>query len=112
HPAGQVGAAGSCFRSGEGLMAAMTPTRGPRLQSRQLIHEHAEHLRVEDQGEYTMRVLGARRRDGVWEGWLEFESAGGVKRTPIETTQSSRHALEFWATGLEPVYLEGAFRRA
>jgi len=32
--------------------------------------------------------------------------------TPRETTQSNRQALEYWANGLEPIYLEGAFSRA
>ena len=90
---------------------AMTATTA-EVGSRQVIHEHAAQLRVEDQGEYTIRVYGARRGDGVWEGWLEFDSATELRRTPIETTQATRHALKFWATGLEPVYLEGAFGRA
>ena len=29
-----------------------------------------------------------------------------------ETTQSNRAALEYWARGLEPIYLEGALVRA
>jgi len=32
--------------------------------------------------------------------------------TPRETTQSNRAALEYWARGLEPIYLEGALVRA
>ena len=32
--------------------------------------------------------------------------------TPRETTQSSRQALVYWAGGLAPIYLEGAFTRA
>jgi hypothetical protein len=60
-----------------------------------------------------VRVFGVQRRDGIWEGWLDFEpDTGELKRTPVETTQATRRALEFWATGLEPVYLEGAFQRA
>ncbi len=94
-------------------MRLRTKTTASVSTPAQLIHEHAEHLRVEDQGEYTIRVFGARRGDGTWLGWLQFESdTGELRRTPVETTQASRHALEFWATGLEPVYLEGAFRRA
>ena len=57
---------------------------------------------------------GAQRDDGLWEGWLLFAltDGGNVLRTPRETTQPSRNALVYWATGLEPVFLEGAFERA
>ena len=34
-----------------------------------------------------------------------------AKRTGRETTQPDRVALEHWATGLEPLYLDGAFAR-
>jgi hypothetical protein len=48
---------------------------------------------------------------------------GGLARAPHtgppravrparETTQPNRRALEYWATGIEPVYLEGALVRA
>jgi hypothetical protein len=33
-------------------------------------------------------------------------------RTDRETSQPNRQALEYWSTGLEPVYIEGAFERA
>jgi hypothetical protein len=63
---------------------------------------------------YVIRVLGRERIDGTWEGWLDFVAVGAsiVLRTPIETTQSNREALAYWASGLEPAYLQGAFRRA
>jgi hypothetical protein len=32
--------------------------------------------------------------------------------TEQETSQPNRTALEYWADGLEPVYLDGAFARA
>ena len=59
-------------------------------------------------------MCGSPRDDGTWEGWLEFDSidAGATLRTPRETTQPNRADLEYWATGLTPVYLEGALERA
>jgi hypothetical protein len=48
-------------------------------------------------------------------GWLEFHSADAKQPamlTEQETSQPNRTALEYWADGLEPVYLEGAFARA
>jgi len=38
--------------------------------------------------------------------------SAAVLTTERETTQPSREALLYWATGLEPIYLEGAFARA
>jgi hypothetical protein len=30
----------------------------------------------------------------------------------VETTQPDRAALEYWASGIEPIYLDGALARA
>jgi hypothetical protein len=62
---------------------------------------------------YTAHVCGRPARH-VWEGWLEFVAEGvtEVLRTPRETTQPDADALIYWATGLSPVYLEGAVQRA
>ena len=52
---------------------------------------------------------------GTWEGWLEFvplDPALFSRRTERETTQPDLSALEYWATGLEPLYLAGAFERS
>ncbi len=57
----------------------------------------------------------AEQRGHIWIGWLEFSPASGsgaVRRTGEETSQPSREAVEYWASGLEPVYLEGALLRA
>lgn len=63
---------------------------------------------------YQARVCGRAREDGQWEGWIEFEreDGGAAIRTTRETTQPNRTDLLYWANGLTPVYLEGAFRRA
>lgn len=63
---------------------------------------------------YTVRICGRERADGTWEGWIEFHpsDAGSICRTDQETSQPNRTALEYWADGLEPVYLEGALARA
>lgn len=61
---------------------------------------------------YEARVL-ARPMGNVWEGWIEFIGADGrALQTPRETTQPHRQAMEYWASGLSPTYLEGAFVRA
>lgn len=82
----------------------------------ELIHEHTARVQGRDGNlEYRARICGQERSDGTWEGWLEFHpvaAEGEVLRTGQETSQPSRQALVYWATGIEPVYLEGAFSRA
>jgi hypothetical protein len=64
--------------------------------------------------EYIARACGRECDDGHWEGWLEFVPLDGgvVVRSGRETTQPNRVDTEYWATGLTPIYLEGALRRA
>ncbi len=81
----------------------------------ELIHEHSSRVTSKDGAEYSARIVGAERKDGTWEGWLEFHptrSADTVLRTGQETSQPSRQTLVYWASGIEPVYLEGALERA
>jgi hypothetical protein len=79
------------------------------------IHTYSAHMRGTDGTEYEVHVYGVRRDDGTWSGWLEFHSRGGsgkVLCTGQETSQPDRKALDYWAGGLETVYLEGALTRA
>jgi hypothetical protein len=79
----------------------------------ELIQTYAEVVRDADGAEYTAHAFGEERAGGTWEGWLEFRSATGAVRRPWrETTQPNREALAYWASGLEPIYLDGAFTRA
>jgi hypothetical protein len=52
--------------------------------------------------------------DGRWQGWIVSVPAGDgqPRRTDRETTQSTRAALEYWATSVTAVYLEGALARS
>jgi hypothetical protein len=63
---------------------------------------------------HEVRACGSEMRGGGWQGWLEFVPlAGGAPvRSQRETTQPNRVDTEYWATGLTPVYLEGALMRA
>ena len=81
----------------------------------ELVHAFASEVQDADGHAYSARAMGRQRRGStVWEGWLEFAPQGGgvVRRSPVETTQPNREALSYWASGLEPVYLEGALERA
>jgi hypothetical protein len=63
---------------------------------------------------YVARACGRALENGQYEGWIEFEPPGGgaTLRTARETTQPNLSDLEYWATGLSAVYLDGALRRA
>lgn len=63
---------------------------------------------------YIPRACGAPLDNNVWQGWIEFVPTddGEVVRTPRETTQPNRTDIAYWASGLTPVYLEGALSRA
>ncbi|HSE93661.1 MAG TPA: hypothetical protein VLF19_10170 [Methylomirabilota bacterium] len=70
-------------------------------------------IETSDGGVYSAQACGVQRDDGLWEGWLAFFDAHGrAWRAGRETVQPSQAALEYWASGLTPVYLEGALNRA
>lgn len=82
---------------------------------RELIREYTTRVRGRDETTYIVRAYGEERADGTWMAWLEFSPVDWGKRilhTDQETTQPHREAVEYWASGLEPVYLEGALARA
>jgi hypothetical protein len=83
---------------------------GPTLP----LFEFANPIQDGDGALYLPVVVGVQRGDGTWAGWIEFREVGGVRvlRTNRETTQPSQGALTYWASGLQPSYIEGAFRRA
>jgi len=63
---------------------------------------------------YAARAVASEMPGGNWQGWIEFTPLGGRRplRSPRETPQPNRTDVEYWATGLTPVYLEGALARA
>jgi hypothetical protein len=68
-----------------------------------------------DGTQYEARACGGPMPGGgLWQGWIEFVPLAGGEaiRTPRETTQPNRVDTEYWATGVSPVYLEGALQRA
>lgn len=80
-----------------------------------LILQHNERVLDTLGNVYDVFIYGEPRLDGTWEGWLEFvpeDPTLSSRSTERETTQPDLPALEYWATGLEPLYLSGAFGRA
>jgi hypothetical protein len=63
---------------------------------------------------YFPQAVGRERKDGLWEGWIEFVTADRNRSIDSgrETTQPNRSDLEYWAQGLTRAYLQGALGRA
>lgn len=84
-----------------------------RSMAHVLVSYYKSPLTLPDGPVYTAQACGREREDGTWEGWLEFAPDDGsvVLRSHRETTQPNLADLEYWATGITPVYLEGALER-
>lgn len=80
----------------------------------ELIRRHEDQVKDDAGHVYDVLIYG-EVVGNTWEGWIDFVPLSAVlpsRRTARETTQPDRNALEYWATGLEPLYLAGAFERA
>jgi len=77
---------------------------------------HAFGTAIEDhRGAFDGRVVGRQAGDGTWEGWLEFAPSNDAESllvTDVESRQQTQMQLLRWASGLTPVYAEGALHRA
>lgn len=80
----------------------------------EVLVEFVDPVVSSDGTSYTARACGAGAGDEKWEGWIEFIPIGPGEpvRSGRETTQPNRQDTEYWATGLTPVFLEGALARA
>jgi hypothetical protein len=78
------------------------------------IHRFKDPLQDGEGRAYRVEAHGQQAETGLWEGRLEFVGIGRrvTLTTAVETTQPDEDALRYWALGLEPTYLEGAFARA
>lgn len=80
----------------------------------EVLVEFSDPVVGQDGDRYIARACGGEAENGLWQGWIEFvrTTGGEVLRSGRETTQPNRGDTMYWATGLTPVYLEGALRRA
>jgi hypothetical protein len=80
----------------------------------EVLLEYSEIIVGADGTRYRVRACGAENGGGHWQGWLEFldTTRNATLRSGRETTQPNRNDAVYWATGLTPVYLEGALDRA
>jgi len=88
----------------------LTPSPAPVL-----VRVHEIDIVGKDGTFYRPRTYARGEPFGTWIAWLEFHPRDGearVLRTGNETSQPTLDAVAYWATGLEPVYFEGAFARA
>src|SRR5262245_3726002 len=76
--------------------------------------EFSEPVVAKDGRVFGARACGSELTRNLWQGWVEFLPVGGgdAIRSSRETTQPNRQDTAYWATGLTPVYLEGALERA
>jgi hypothetical protein len=82
---------------------------------RELVHERTIRLQGPDGTTYDrVHVYAEPNGRTTWAGSVEFLAAGSAPalRTGHETTQSNVEGVAYWATGLEPLYFEGALGRA
>ena len=79
-----------------------------------LVRSYAEVVRDPEGRGYAASVHALERVDGLWETWLEFQGLGRdvTLRTNRESEQPNRRAVLYWASGLQPSYLDGALLRA
>ena len=80
----------------------------------EVLLEYSEAVVGGDGTRYLVRACGAEADHGNWHGWLEFldTQRDATIQGGRETTQPNRTDTVYWATGLTPVYLEGALARA
>ncbi len=77
-----------------------------------LIHSFSAAVTDERGRTWQARAYG-RPEGNVWLGWIAFTADDGeTVETGTETSQPDRMALEYWTTGIEPIYLDGALARA
>ncbi len=79
----------------------------------ELVHRYPFAVVATNGTPYAVRAYAAPG-DTTWDGWLVFFPCDGGPALPTdrETTQPNLDAMRYWASGLEPVYLEGALARA
>ena len=81
----------------------------------EVLVQFAELVMDENGRHYVARACGSEMPgDILWQGWVEFVPVDGgpAIASGRETTQPNRVDAVYWATGLTPVYLEGALQRA
>jgi hypothetical protein len=81
-----------------------------------LVYEFPWAVTDDSGSRYIARAWATRQAEPgkLWECRLVFTSALGDRPlvTDAETTQKTLDDVRYWASGLEPIYLDGALERA
>ena len=79
----------------------------------EVLVEFSDPVHSEDGRRFIAHACGAEMDNSRWQGWIEFlpVDGGSPIRSGRETTQPNRADTAYWATGLTPVYLDGALQR-
>src|SRR2546430_3740664 len=78
-----------------------------------LVREHTTKIIAGDTT-YVVWICAEERTERTWSAWIEFhptDISQPILRTEQESSQPNLAATEYWADGLEPIYLEGALAR-
>jgi hypothetical protein len=81
----------------------------------EVLLEYPSPVTTADGRSFRARACAGEMTTGLWQGWIEFlpvDQSELPLRSPRETTQPNRTDTHYWATGLTPIYLEGALQRA
>lgn len=81
----------------------------------EVLLEYPARVSAADGRAFRARACASEMATGLWQGWIEFlpvDPSAAALRSPRETTQPNRTDTHYWATGLTPIYLEGALKRA
>ena len=79
-----------------------------------MLHEHPTLVGGIDDSAYVSESWASEMGDGRWEAWILFVpiSTGRARRTDRETIQTNRAGIQYWASGVTSIYLQGAFARS
>jgi hypothetical protein len=94
-------------RMGTFARSALAETAG-------LVHVYATPVRSPDGRSWVAQAWADALPRGGWEGWFAFlpDDGGEPVWTDAETAQGRLTWVQYWASGIEPLYLEGALARA
>ena len=67
-----------------------------------------------DDRAFVAQIWGRETSGGRWEAWIVFVpiTRGQMRRTERDTVQATRAAVEYWASGVTSIYLQGALNRS
>ena len=80
----------------------------------EMVREYPTLVGSTDDTAFVAQVWGRQTSDGRWEAWIVFTPVadGHTRRTDRETVQATRAAVEYWASGVTSIYLQGALTRS